>query len=101
MKKQKLNKIGFHSYEDNEQEQEQNNQSTELLTKFISAIYSPIGCTEDIVYKTSDELVYDLRETVSVNNSEVAAALLKGGYKMTFMSGKPYWALYEKSGVEY
>lgn len=92
-------KIGFNAYdkenEDAQQEKEQE-AANKAIAEFLSANYSPIGSTANKCYKTSQELVYDLDNIVSVGYKELAKQLADAGYRVEYLSGKPYWVMYEK-----
>lgn len=91
-------KIGFRTYnqEPDEEQDKQENARAKLLADFISANYVAIGSTESKVYKTSEELAYDMQELVSVRAQEIAEALVLAKFKLEYISGKPYWVLYER-----
>lgn len=95
-----MKKIGFNSYdnEENEEQQRQKEQeaSNKAIADFLSANYSPIGSTADKCYKTTEELVYDLDNIISVGYKELAKQLAGAGYKVEYLAGQPYWVMYEK-----
>lgn len=90
--------IGFRTYdqEPDEEQDKQENACAKLLADFISANYVPIGSTENKVYKTSEELAYDMQELVSVRAQEIAEALVMAKFRLEYIGGKPYWVLYER-----
>ena len=99
-------KIGFHSYdkeneENKEEEEKKGPDKLQLIADFLSTSYSPDGATEDKIYKTSEEIAYDLQETIIVSASDISKAMTAAGYKMQFFEGKPYWELYEKNLIMY
>lgn len=97
-------KIGFNSYDNEDEEEKEENKEpdeSQLIADFLSASYSPDGFTEDKIYKTSEELAYDLQETICVSTSDISKAMTAAGYKMKFFEGKPYWELYEKNLIMY
>ena len=91
-------KIGFRSYAqeaDEEQDQKEETRS-KLLADFPSANYTPIGETENKVFKTSEELAYDMQELVAVRAQDIAEAMTLAQFKLEYITGKPYWVLYER-----
>nr|DAT41414.1 MAG TPA: hypothetical protein [Caudoviricetes sp.] len=93
-------KIGFRNYNDpdkqeNDQEKAQR-EKNKAIAKFISANYSPIGATSQKCYKTTAELAYDLSNIIAVSQKELATQLTAAGYRCEFLSGKPFWVMYER-----
>lgn len=91
-------KIGFRSYAqepDGEQEKKDDIRA-KLLADFIAANYQPIGETENKVYKTSEELAYDMQELVAVRAQDIAETLTLAKYKLEYIGGKPYWVMFER-----
>lgn len=95
-----MKKIGFNSYdnEENEEQKKQQEQQTanKAIADFLSANYSPIGCSSEKVYKTTEELVYDLDNIISIGYKELAKQLVDAGYRVEYLAGQPYWVMYEK-----
>lgn len=91
-------KIGFRSYaqEPDEEQEKKDDTRAKLLADFIAANYQPIGETEDKVYKTSEELAYDMQELVAVRSQDIAEALTLAKYKLEYIGGKPYWVMFER-----
>lgn len=91
-------KIGFRSYaqEPDEEQEKKEDTRAKLLADFIAANYQPIGETENKVYKTSEELAYDMQELVAVRAQDIAEALTLAKYKLEYISGKPYWVMFER-----
>lgn len=91
-------KIGFRTYaqEPDEEQEKQENKRSKLLADFIAANYQPIGETESKVYKTSEELAYDMQELVEVRAQDIAEALTLAKYQLKYIGGKPYWEMYER-----
>lgn len=98
-------KIGFRSYyenEKNEKEQEQNElekikaEQQKAIANFLGQNYSPIGSTSAKCFKTTDELIYDLSNIISVRPTELAKQLTDAGYHVEYLAGQPYWVMYEK-----
>lgn len=73
-----------------------NEDITKLLASFFANNYTPIGSTEDKVLKTSEELVYDMQEFITISPSTLSVFMDGAGFKVTFISGRPYWILYER-----
>ena len=98
-------KIGFRSYYENEKdekEQEQNElekikaDQQKAIANFLGQNYSPIGSTSAKCFKTTDELIYDLSNIISVRPTELAKQLTDAGYHVEYLAGQPYWVMYEK-----
>lgn len=91
-------KIGFRSYaqEPDEEQEKKDDTRAKLLADFIAANYQPIGETENKVYKTSEELAYDMQELVAVRAQDIAEALTLAKYKLEYIGGKPYWMMFER-----
>ena len=98
-------KIGFRSYYENEKdekEQEQNElekikaEQQKAIANFLGQNYSPIGSTSAKCFKTTDELIYDLSNIISVRPTELAKQLTDAGYHVDYLAGQPYWVMYEK-----
>ena len=98
-------KIGFRSYYENEKdekEQEQNElekikaEQQKAIANFLGQNYSPIGSTSAKCFKTTDELIYDLSNIISVRPTELAKQLTDAGYNVEYLAGQPYWVMYEK-----
>lgn len=91
-------KIGFRSYswEPDDEQEERDDTRAKLLASFIATNYAPIGETESKVYKTSEELAYDMQELVAVRAQDIAEALTLAKFQLKYISGKPYWEMYER-----
>lgn len=101
----KKRQIGFRTY-DNNKEEEQNVQDDldrkraerqKAIAEFIGHNYSPIGDTSQKCYKTSAELAYDISNIIAVRPAELTKQLSDAGYRIEYLSGQPYWIMYEKS----
>ena len=97
--------LGFRSYYENEKdekEQEQNElekikaEQQKAIANFLGQNYSPIGSTSAKCFKTTDELIYDLSNIISVRPTELAKQLTDAGYHVEYLAGQPYWVMYEK-----
>lgn len=91
--------IGFNSYPDNEDdqdEQERKDKDVEALKAFIQELYKPEGITEQKEFRTSLELKYELREMIDASTQDLSTALSELGYKHTFIEGVPNWVMYQK-----
>ncbi len=96
-----MNRIGFHRDPEPDPDEEKKKDITyQLLSGFLSTNYVPIGPTDARVYKTSKELAYDLRDIVLVTVNEISKTLSGAGYKLEYISGVPYWVMYEKTNEE-
>lgn len=94
-------KIGFRNYDNDSDQQEdreeqQQKEENKAIAEFLSANYAPIGCTSQKCYKTTAELVYDLSNIVDVSHTKLAKQLTAAGYRCEYLSGKPFWVMYEK-----
>ena len=69
----------------------------DLLATFIQSNYRPIGISENKVFKSSDELIYEFSQVVSVDVEELTKALTDAGYRTEFIHSEPYWILYERN----
>lgn len=93
--------IGFGSYnkdpdDKKEEEEKKEDCAVKMLSDFIARTYSPIGATSNKVYKTSDELAYELSEIVDIRSIQIAKALIGAGFLLQYINSKPYWVMYEK-----
>lgn len=95
--------IGFHSYYEDEKEQEKQNKLEKIkaeqqkaIANFLGHNYSPIGTTSAKCFKTTAELIYDLSNIISVRPAELAKQLADAGYHVEYLAGQPYWVMYEK-----
>lgn len=95
-------KIGFRSYQDNEEPDKQDElekqqaERQKAIANFLGQNYSPIGSTSAKCYKTTAELIYDLSNIISVRPNELAKQLADAGYHVEYLAGQPYWVMYEK-----
>lgn len=96
-------KIGFRSYQNNEEPdkqdalEKQKAERQKAIADFIGHNYSPIGSTSQKCYKTIGQLVYELSNIIDVAPMELAKQLTGAGYHVEYLSGYPYWIMYEKS----
>ena len=94
-------KIGFRQYNDPEKEQKESDEGKlNLFKEHIEYHYRPFGKTEDKVYKTSQELIYEMDGIVEgITTVALAKVMHEAGYKIEHIAGYPYWVLYESFGV--
>ena len=97
--------IGFHSYDNESREDEQDKQDElreeqikrqKAIADFIGHNYSPLGETSAKCYKATVELVYDLSNIIAVRSDELAKQLSDAGYQIEYLANQPYWVMYEK-----
>lgn len=100
-------KIGFAPTTKGEKEQEEDpfikahKAKIALISEFIEANYSPIGCTDQKNFRTSAELEFYLKETISVSLSNINEVMKELKFKLIFLEGVPNWIVYEKGYSEY
>lgn len=94
-------KIGFTNYqeEDNpeEEKKKEERKKVDAVAGFLKANFSPIGPTSQKVYKTSAELSYMLENIIYIRPGFIAKVLSEAGYRIEYISGQPYWVMYEKN----
>ena len=86
---------GFRAIEDSEPESPNANEA--IAVRFFTENYLPAGCREDTEFRSTDELLYELRETVHVDADTVNGILTDLGYQIRFLEGRPLWVLYSKN----
>lgn len=68
----------------------------QIFCDFISQNYTPVGESEDKVFKTSQELAYQIRETCEITAQDISVVMSRAGFKIRFIDGVPSWELFEK-----
>lgn len=72
----------------------------ELFRKMIEDLYQPHddipGHEETRQLVTSRDLQYRYRDMCTVSVSTVASVMQELGYSFTFVTGIPYWVVYDK-----
>lgn len=92
-----MKKIGFTaSSEDTEQE----DRELSMLKEMISKRYSPIGCRNQRCYKTSREIVYELREMTTTTIRNVSMAMRSANYQLKIIGDLPHWQVYDTTITE-
>lgn len=84
-----------------EHNEEKEDFKSRIIADFLSANYLPIGSVIDQVYKTSVDLAYDMSEMINIQATDVAKALISSGYQTKYISGQPYWVMYEKNKPDF
>ena len=90
-------KIGFRSYQNDEEpdkqdeleKQQAERQKSHSKTSSARTIH-PIGTTSQKCYKTTAELVYELSNIVDVAPMALAKQLADAGYHVEYLAGQPY-----------
>ena len=94
-------RIGFRSYDKQDEEEEENlieekKKEVAAIADFIKRYYSPIGATSDKVYKTTAELRYELSNIIDVNPAILAKQLCTARFAVQYIAGQPFWVMFEK-----
>jgi len=89
--------IGFGSYGDGDdlEEEQKKDKDVEALKTLIQSIYSPDGITEQKEFKTTAELIYELREMIPATGREMRTALSEMGFEIKYIDGTPMWVMYQ------
>ena len=69
----------------------------DIIVLFIKENYSPIGDPDSIDYVTSADIAQDVSEMADVSISDVSSLMSSAGFKMEFISGKPFWKVFKKN----
>jgi len=94
----KKKRIGFDSYGDEDPEEKDNvNKSVEQIKTFLQAIYSNDGTTEQKEFRTTRDLIYELRDMITAGFKDMNEALSDLGYELEYLEGVPHWILYERT----
>ena len=89
-----MKKIGFNASSDDDENEDKKNNTLELL---IKQRYEPFGSKDIVGYKTSREILYELRELCSDTISDVTRAMQSLGFKMRIIDDHPHWIIYDKN----
>lgn len=105
-----MGKIGFVNYdkpaeEKNPQQAEGggknknrlHNPNVQFFSEALRAKYVPFGSTTNVVYLSTEELIYSVRDSCDICKSAAIATLFALGYKVEYIDGKALWRLYEYS----
>ncbi len=103
MKKQ-MRKIGFSAGADDENEIQQGDdffeqmfaKQKESIRQFISAKYLPTGHADNMEFRTSLELEYELREMINASTNALNAVMNDLGFQVQFIEDSPNWVVYTK-----
>ena len=97
-----MGKIGFRQNADPEEEKTEKTELTSdndvlnLFKEHVETSYQPFGKTEDKVFKTSQELIYEMDGIVKgVTTAQLAKVMHDAGYRIEHLGGIPYWVLYD------
>ena len=92
-----MKKIGFTaSSEDTEQE----DRELSMLKEMINKRYSPVGRRNQRCYKTSREIVYELREMTTTTIRNVSMAMRSANYQLKIIGDLPHWQVYDTTITE-
>ena len=86
----KMRRIGFNASGDESEQQPQ-----AAIKQFIEAKYAPSGFSENMEFKTSLEIEYELRESIEgVSLSAINEIMNELGFQLKFLEDKPHWVVY-------
>ena len=68
--------------------------SIELLKQYIGACYTPCGREADADTLSSADIVLAVREMCEVSVEEVSRIMKSAGFRVEFVSGRPYWKVF-------
>lgn len=66
----------------------------DLFEGMLKRVYSSEGLSECVEYRTSMELAYEFRNSVSVSLLDVSVVMRRAGYKLERFGGEPKWRVY-------
>ena len=97
-------KIGFNAQQDDQDDvkdidlmEEAREKTIAVLTQYINVNYSNEGDTDQKEFRTSMEIIYELREMMDVSISLLNRTLNEMEFKMQFLEGVPNWVMYRKN----
>jgi hypothetical protein len=76
---------------------EEPNANEKIVIRFFKDNYLPVGNRENMEFKTTTELLYELREMVYLSMGAMNKILTGLEYQIQFLEGAPHWVLYSKS----
>lgn len=92
-----MKKIGFVPSVSNEEEKKQGEDFDEqIVIQYIDENYSPDGDVSQKEFRTTLELITEMREMVSIGMNTVNRILQGKGFKTIFIDGVSNWVMYEK-----
>lgn len=65
-----------------------------LFEDMLERVYSSEGLSECVEYRTSAELAYEFRNSVSVSLLDVSEVMRRAGYKLERLGDEPKWRVY-------
>lgn len=71
--------------------------NNDIVVLFIKENYSPIGDPDSKDYATSADIAQDISEMAYVSIPEIYSLMTSAGFKIEFISGKPYWLVFKKN----
>jgi hypothetical protein len=93
--------IGFHPQKEEDKPKDNpsdpNGPMEKAFASYIRSTYKPEGETAFIVYRSTSELLYDVREMCTVPVGRVLIILEALGYTTAVIDGRIVWKLYEHS----
>lgn len=113
-----MGKIGFRHYQEQEdsskdtenddknvgkqRESSGNNMGTfdlevKAFSEMISSRYDTTGDTEKVVYQTSRDIAYLLRDTFTLSISQITICMMYLGFQSTVINDQVVWMMYDKS----
>lgn len=92
-----MKKIGFAPTDPNEDDQESKpNINEQIVASYIDENYEVYGEVEQKEFRTTVELVIELREMVIASMTTINKLLKEKGFCTIFIEGVSYWIMYEK-----
>lgn len=73
------------------------NVEDDLLCILMKERYSPFGKAEDIIFKTTSDLLYEFMDMVAATGEDVGHYMHEHGYRTKVIDNHIYWILYEKN----
>lgn len=69
----------------------------QAFSEMISSRYDTTGDTEKVVYKTSRDIAYLLRDTFTLSISQITICMMDLGFQSTVINDQVVWMMYDKS----
>ena len=67
------------------------------FSEMISSRYDTTGDTEKVVYQTSRDIAYLLRDTFTLSISQITICMMDLGFQSTVINDQVVWMMYDKS----
>lgn len=67
----------------------------QFFSEALQLKYVPTGDNINVVYLSTEELIYSVRNSCDISKSAAIATLFALGYKVEYIDGKALWKLYE------